>query len=181
MKYTKGLIIISSIFIGAILSIVGTIGIFLDLLKPTGYFFESVMAMSVGLAMLLMVIVANAVGQAIQTFSKVFEKQVEMQEKVNELMQKTHSPFGFGMLGIPSSAMEIDLTNKNINPEELSKLITDIMSKSKTPRPVNKNLDKQIADLEFQLAKAVKEEDFEKAEELSNLLIGLRGKKDSEE
>lgn len=181
MNYIKGAIIFSALALGAILTVGGISVMIFDAIRPSGYYFESVVATSLGILMLLMVIVANAVGQAIQTFSKVFEKQVEMQEKFAEFMQqKQNSQRGLspGILGIPGGAFEVDLTG--VEPGDISKLVSDIMKKTVSNYAGNKSIDKQIEDLEEQLAKAVKAEDFEKAEEISNLLIKLKDQKNPE-
>ena len=129
-------------------------------------------------------IVSN-IGKAIQTFTDVFIQQGEIQKTMHEFMKNKSSRLPglgdlFGDFGTGSGNSSISVTNLETG-ETTSKSLDDLHSFDKindmiikliNKKPIKELKDMTQDELEEELNKAVKSEDFEKAREIKNIMNG---------
>jgi excinuclease UvrABC helicase subunit UvrB len=156
--------------LGLIIGGIGTITA--NFISPSGHLFEGIIALAIGVMLALMLVVADSVGQAIITFGEIFEKQVEIQEKI----QEEHVRRSTGLGGWPLTNSNVSITDLGSgktsqfkDKDEMMKFLQNIVT-GKIQAPGSKS----IEELEDDLAKAVSEEDFERAEKIRDKIRSLR-------
>lgn len=193
---SSGLIILLSIILSFGLIVSGTYLVIDNMVHPQGNLFEGIVLSSLGIIVMLLLVIASSLGTAIQTFTNVFTQQVEMQQTMTEYMSKSMSQRprsigdilgSMGMDNIKESSISItnldtgETSTRPISGEDSLGKINDIIpnalnKKSGHPKEL-KDMNRQ--QLEKELAKAVKKDDFEKANEIKELLNKLDDEKNS--
>lgn len=191
---SSGLIILLSIILSFGLIVSGTYLVIDNMVHPQGNLFEGVVLASLGIVVMLLLVIASSLGTAIQTFTNVFTQQVEMQQTMTEYLSKSMSqrPRSIGdilsgMANMGESSISItnldtgETSTRPIGDEDSLGKINDIIlnalnKKSGHPKEL-KDMNRQ--QLERELAKAVKKDDFEKANEIKELLNKLDDEKNS--
>lgn len=149
-----------------------------NLFVPQGYLFEGIMMTSVGLLLGLMITIALSIGQTIMIFGQIMEQQVKIQKEMQEISNRAAS--GNGLSSII----------KNMIPPGANISITDLDTGKTTGDIPNVSLDvirnimrggrkleiedMGLEELEKELAKAVKKDDYERAEKISKAIKELR-------
>lgn len=170
----KTIIILLAGLLGFILTLGGTYVLIDNLIQPKGYLFEGIVLLSLGFVLDLMVIIASSIGQTMLLFADIIQKQTDLHNEVinqaNSQKSSGMSSFLDGLMknGGKGSVIIKDLDNPDSEPKEMPidgiSDIGDIISKMMKG---NKKLrDMNIDELEKELSKAVKNDDFEKAEEI---------------
>lgn len=191
---SSGLIILLSIILSFGLIVSGTYLVIDNMVHPQGNLFEGIVLSSLGIIVMLLLVIASSLGTAIQTFTNVFTQQVEMQQTMTEYLSKSMSqrPRSIGdilsgMANMGESSISItnldtgETSTRPIGDEDSLGKINDIIlnalnKKSGHPKEL-KDMNRQ--QLERELAKAVKKDDFEKANEIKELLNKLDDEKNS--
>ena len=191
---SSGLIILLSIILSFGLIVSGTYLVIDNMVHPQGNLFEGIVLSSLGIIVMLLLVIASSLGTAIQTFTNVFTQQVEMQQTMTEYLSKSMSqrPRSIGdilsgMANMGESSISItnldtgETSTRPIGDEDSLGKINDIIlnalnKKSGHPKEL-KDMNRQ--QLEKELAKAVKKDDFEKANEIKELLNKLDDEKNS--
>ncbi len=191
---SSGLIILLSIILSFGLIVSGTYLVIDNMVHPQGNLFEGIVLSSLGIIVMLLLVIASSLGTAIQTFTNVFTQQVEMQQTMTEYLSKSMSqrPRSIGdilsgMANMGESSISItnldtgETSTRPIGDEDSLGKINDIIlsainKKSGSPKEL-KDMNRQ--QLERELAKAVKKDDFEKANEIKELLNKLDDEKNS--
>ena len=191
---SSGLIILLSIILSFGLIVSGTYLVIDNMVHPQGNLFEGIVLSSLGIIVMLLLVIASSLGTAIQTFTNVFTQQVEMQQTMTEYLSKSMSqrPRSIGdilsgMANMGESSISItnldtgETSTRPIGDEDSLGKINDIIlsainKKSGSPKEL-KDMNRQ--QLERELAKAVKNDDFEKANEIKELLNKLDDEKNS--
>lgn len=191
---SSGLIILLSIILSFGLIVSGTYLVIDNMVHPQGNLFEGIVLSSLGIIVMLLLVIASSLGTAIQTFTNVFTQQVEMQQTMTEYLSKSMSqrPRSIGdilsgMANMGESSISItnldtgETSTRPISGEDSLGKINDIIlnalnKKSGHPKEL-KDMNRQ--QLERELAKAVKKDDFEKANEIKELLNKLDDEKNS--
>jgi hypothetical protein len=183
----KGIIIYLSILVGLALTIGGGYFVIDNLAQPKGLLFEGIIAAALGVTLLMVVIVAATVGKAIMLFSEILEETT----KLNQEISKRNRPMPLGSIFqnmLPGNSMTITNldTGETKSPlggdmSKMNEMIMNAMAAAAGSK-INKDLN-SLADneLEEMLATAIKEDDFEKAAEVSAVLRSRRDEDDSEE
>jgi hypothetical protein len=193
---SSGIIILLSILLSIGLSLTGTYLIIDNIVHPNGNLFEGVVLFSLGAVVLLLLVIASSLGTAIQTFTNVFTQQVEMQQTMTEYFSQSVSqkPKSIGdILGGIANLGEssISITNletgetstRPLNSEDslgkINDLILNAINKNIKPGSPKELKDMNRSQLEKELSKAVKSDDFERANEIKQLLNKLDEGKNS--
>jgi hypothetical protein len=191
----SGFIIITSLLLSALLIAIGGYLTVDNLIHPKGNLFEGVTLLSMGMLLGVMLVIANSIGNVITLFKNVYVNQVEMQQQMIEHIQevqKLSKPMTLGdILGKmgPNSMTITDLntgettsapigSNESFN--KLNELILNAINKK------GGNQKKELSEmtreeLEEELAKAVKKDDFERAAEIKQIIKSLDKKDNSED
>lgn len=191
MKLT-GILIVNSVLITLGLLSSGAYLIIDNLVQPTGNLFEGIVIFSMGMIMSMLLLIASTLGKVIQTFTEVYTQQIEIQKTVNDFYNKPR-PRTIG--DIINSAAKDSITITNLETGEttsqpldddrinkifsgsdpLTNFLSNMLANSKKPVD-DDNLDNlSIEQLEQELSKAVKKDDFERAQEIRDL---IKNKKD---
>mgnify|MGYP006297823753 CR=1 FL=1 len=170
----KTIIILLAAALGGILFIGGTYLLIDNLIQPKGYLFEGLVLTAIGLLLELMVVVAASLGKTIIMFADIMNKQADIQNEVIKQSQRSQ-PGGMGgflenlMKGGQGSVIIKDLDNPDEEPtsmplgdgiQHISEIMSNLGKGKKSLEDMN------IEELEKELAKAVKKDDFEKADEI---------------
>jgi len=184
------LLIALASLMGIVLTIGGLTLSIMSYFYSLGYIFEGLVFTILGTIIFLIIMIASSVGKTFMTFNKVFTSQVKMnQTLISELInKKTNNPNIDSILSslmpgnITITDMETGETSSSsfpIGEEDSLKKINDMISKAMRSGKKKENLeDMNIFELEKELAKALKKDDFEKAGEINIL---LKAKKDPPE
>lgn len=148
-----------------------------DLIQPKGFLFEGIVISALGLLLGLMITIALSIGQTILIFGQIMEQQVKIQQEMREMSSKT---MGGGLSSIL----------KGIIPPGASISITDLETGKTTgdvpaiDLDVIKNLmrggkafgieEMGLEELEKELAKAVKADDYERAAKINQAIKDLK-------
>lgn len=181
MNKFNTLIIYISIFTGISLLIGGSYILVDNLMHPKGLLFESVMSISIGITLLMIVLIASTIGKTIMMFDTILNNITTMYEEIiKQEKNNIFNPFN-GIIGqLPNS---ITITNKESgeeittpikkgNLDDINRAIIESVinssSKKKTPAKksnILKNL--TLEELEDELSKAVISDDFERADSIN--------------
>jgi len=187
MKLT-GILIISSILITLGLLSSGTYLITYNLVQPSGNLFEGIVIFSLGMIMSMLLLIASTLGKVIQTFTDIYTQQVDIQQKVNNFYAK---PRPMTIADIINNAKDsITITNLETGETTSQPITGDINSTNdpvanflrnmmaNNPGSMEDNLSNlSIEQLEKELASAVKRDDYERAQEIRDLIKTIRDNK----
>jgi excinuclease UvrABC helicase subunit UvrB len=186
MKLT-GILIVNSVLITLGLLSSGAYLIIDNLVEPSGNLFEGIVIFSLGMVMSMLLLLASTLGKVIQTFTDIYTQQVDIQQKVNDFYSKP-KPMSMSIADIINDAKDsITITNletgettsqplgNNIN-DTIASFLSNMMAN--IPNPSGDNLSSlSIEELEKELSNAVKSDDFERAQEVRDLIKNLRDNK----
>lgn len=195
----SGALLLASTLISSLLIIFGGYITVDNIVNPSGNLFEGIMMTSIGLIMAIVLLIANSIGKTIMLFQEIFTNQVEFQQKMAEFFRENSNPEprSIGDI-IKSMGGEGSVTVTNLNTGEtsttnlgetggigdFSKLILNSMiegAKKKAAEKKNNSLENMTREqLEDELAKAVSNDDFEKALEIRNQLKKLDNPQESD-
>lgn len=183
---TTGFFILISIFLSIGLVLTGLYLVIDNLIHPQGNLFEGVVIFSLGLIIVLLLGIIGSVTMAIQTFTNVFTQQVEMQQTmINHFgkseIQKSNSIGDIigAITGLGESSISITILETgetSIRPiregdsiDKINDTILNALSKgmSKNPKELK---DMSREQLEKELSRALKSENYEKADEIKQLI-----------
>jgi hypothetical protein len=184
----KGIIIYLSILVGVALTIGGSYFIIDNLAQPKGLLFEGIIAAAIGITLLMVVIVAATIGKAIMLFGEILEETT----KLNQEIVKRNKPMPLSNLFqniIPGNSMTItnldtgETKNSPLHGDmnKMNEMIINAMAAAaggKTNKDLNALADNELEKI---LATAIKEDDFEKAAEVSAILKSRRDSEDDSE
>lgn len=197
----KGLIILTSTLLSVALTVTGGYIAIDNLVNPQGYLFEGTIMAAVGMLGVLMVVIASSIGQAIMTFGKIYEKQIEISQEIQELQRRKQNSGPSSIMdlfkgmkggpeGPPSSITITDLNTgetetTNLGDDNMDSLgrINDIIRKA-TEKYAGKNKsmdDMSLEELEKELSNAVKKDNYEKAAEIREKIKEKKNHDDSED
>lgn len=181
---SSGLVIISAIFMAFCLTIGGGYITIDNLMHPQGNLFEGIVITSLGIVFFLLLAIAATLGKTIQTFTDVYLQQVEMQQKMishfdslNKSKPKSISDIISGLGGLGDNSITItnletgETSTRPLGGNPMEKIndmiINSLSGAGKKPKDL---VDMNREELEKELAKAVKKDDYEKAKEIKDLL-----------
>jgi hypothetical protein len=181
----KGLIIYLSILIGLALSVGGAYFTIDNLIEPQGLLFEGIMSLGLGVAILMIAVFATAVGKAFQLFGEILEQTTELNKQIAKSNKPSLPGLFSGMIPPGSSMTVTDLETGNTqdmplsgNPGDAIKKMNDMIAMamaghkgSKKNTELNDMTDKELEEV---LAKAIKDDDFEKASKINAILKSRR-------
>lgn len=191
MKLT-GTLIITSVLITLGLLSSGAYLIIDNLVQPTGNLFEGIVIFSMGMIMSLLLLVSATLGKVIQTFTDVYTQQIEIQKTVNDFYNKPKPRTIADIIGnaandsITITNLETgETTSQSLDDERINKIFSgsdpianflkNMMENNKKSFSATNLSDLSIEELEKKLADYVKEDDFESAQKIRDL---IKSKKD---
>lgn len=181
---------IVSIISGAALLIGGGYLMINNYLNPQGLMFEGIVLSALGIILILMVTIALSIGETIMIFGKIMEQQVNIQREMREMANITKGRGGIDSIlsNLLPGASSISITDLESGETKSSDLdipididaIRKLMSNSRPLKPSGKSSlgDMNLEQLEKELAKAIKKDDYEKAEEINKAIKVLKNKDD---
>jgi len=190
MKLT-GYIIIGSIITAIMLFCSGAYLTIDNIIKPSGNLLEGIIFLSLGIIIALMLVVSSSIGTAIKIFSEIYTQQVDMQTKMTDLINSKSKPKTIGEILFDS--LNLNKGDENSIDLKNSVTITDLTTGETTHTPLsdiklggknnildilnNNSLENlSIEELEKKLSEAVKNDEFEKANEIKNIIKNKREK-----
>jgi len=193
---SSGIVILLSILLTFGLLSTGAYLVIDNMVHPQGNLFEGIVLLSFGFVIMLLLVIASNIGLAIQTFTNVFTQQVEMQQIMTDYFSKSsQKPTSIGdILGGMANLGESSISITNLDTGETSirplgaedslgkinDIILNALNKKMTGSPKELK-DMSREQLERELSKAVKKDDFEKASEIKQLLQNLDDEDNSSE
>jgi len=174
----KGLIIYLSILMGLALFVGGSYFTIDNIIEPQGLLFEGIMSMGLGIAILMIGVFAKTVGDSFMMFGEILEQTTELNKQIAKANKPTLPGLFSGMIPPGSSLSVTDLSTGKTedmplsgNPGDAIKKMNDMISMAMSAHKPGKN-NKDLKDLtdnelEERLAKAIKDDDFEKAAEIN--------------
>lgn len=193
----KALLFLITTLSGFVLTILGAYVTIDNLMTPQGNLFEGVVLFSLGLVTLLMMVIASSLGKTILIFSDVYAKQLDMQKEMSEFYTKTlKGPTSFNDIfgNLRGAGLGNSMTITNLDtgettstplgsPDSLSKIndmILGALGQGQGAKKIRKDIDDMdIAELEKELKKALKNDNFERASEIRDLIKKQKGEDDS--
>lgn len=179
----KTITILLAGLMGFILTAGGTYILIDNLINPQGYLFEGVVLTSLGMILDITVIIAASLGKTIMMFADIMNKQADIQE---EIMKQSNKQASGGMGGFLENLMKggqgsviiKDLSDPDADPKSMPlgdgmQHISEIMSNLGKGKKSLGDMD--VDELEKELAKAVKKDDFEKADEIKKEIQSRQG------
>lgn len=181
---------IVSIIAGVGLLIGGGYLVINNYLNPQGLMFEGIVFSALGIILILMVTIALSIGETIMIFGKIMEQQVNIQREMREMANITKGRGGIDSIlsNLLPGASSISITDLESGETKSSDLdipididaIRKLMSNSRPLKPSGKSSlgDMNLEQLEKELAKAIKSDNYEKAEEINKAIKVLKNKDD---
>lgn len=145
-----------------------------NIISPKGTLFEAVVLFSIGILISLMVTISISIGQTILVFGEIMQQQIKIQQEM-----RNSSNVSSGQVNLQSFL-------SNILPPEakITKIDFDINSIEKDIKESKEKIKEfgnmNISELEKELSKAVKDEDFERAQKINKAIKWLGESNDSE-
>jgi len=179
---SKLIILLLSGFASLALLIGGGYLVLDDFIQPKGLLFEGIVLMSLGLISGLMITVALSIGQTIMIFGQIMEQQVKIQQEMREMSSRTMGGTDLGSVlkrMIPPGAsisitdLETGESSGNMPSIDLD-VIKNIMRGGKSLGIEDMGLE----ELEKELAKAVKKDDYERADKINKAIKALKNSGD---
>lgn len=184
-----GFVVLSSFLFASILCLVGGYMTVSNIISPQGNLFEGVVILSFGFVVALLLTIMATLGKTIQIFTDVYTQQLEMQKTMVEFYSTQSKPKTIGEIlgGLPKMGTDsITITNLETGEtttapfaggDPLAK-IGEILGGFNIPNNPKKSFNvMSIEQLEKELSDAVKKDDFEKAQEIRDI---IRSKRDNE-
>jgi len=167
MNLTSIILLFSGIA-GIVLSAFGVYTVMSNMINPQGLMFEGIVISSLGVIMIVVVTLANAIGKTMITFSEIMKKQSDLQ---NQLRTQT----GGGLASI--------LTNMMNNPQqgitvEPSSEMPEILKNLFKNNPKNGIESLTLNELKKELSEAIKNDNYERAEEINKQIKKLKNQDD---
>jgi len=195
---SKIIIFIIAIAAGAALMLGGAYLTIDNYLHPQGLMFEGIVLGALGTLLTLMVSIALSIGETVMIFGQIMEQQVQIQREMRE-MAKSASPRPGNINSILSNLLpgmtdentSISITDLNTgekaNPDDFPIDLEAVrnMMKGNTPgKKTAKNEMKQLDNmnleqLEKELSKAIKKDDYERAGKINQAIKNLKGDKNN--
>jgi len=187
---SKIFIFIVSIIAGVGLLIGGGYLMINNYLNPQGLMFEGIVLSALGIILILMVTIALSIGETIMIFGKIMEQQVNIQREMREMASIAKGRGGIDSIlsNLLPGASSISITDLESGETKSSDLdipididaIRKMMSNSRPLKPSGKSSmgDMNLEQLEKELAKAIKKDDYERAEEINKAIKVLKNKDD---
>lgn len=176
-------IMLSAVF-AAILNFSGIFLITQTLFFKGDYLFQGAVTLSLGILTTLLLIIMSSISKVIETFANIFEAQVKMQEEItNSMMKKIQNPrnnigdiISETLLKAGPGASSISITNLDTGETDFREIksIEDIKNIF-MPKKEKINIEESLRQ---ELAKAIANDEFEKAEEIKLELQKLEKNKD---
>jgi len=189
MKLT-GILIVNAVLITLGLLFSGAYLIIDNLVEPTGNLFEGIVIFSLGTVMSMLLLVASTLGKVIQTFTEIYTQQIDIQQKVNDFYNRSKPRT---IADIINNAAKDSITITNLDTvettsqpfgdnifsgnEALTSFFSNIIANSKKLDDENSLSNLSIEQLEKELASAVKRDDYERAQEIHDLIKSIRDDK----
>jgi hypothetical protein len=164
---SKTIVIISSFLLGLLLILGGTYTVIDRFINNTGLLFEGVVALSLGFMLVMIVVVASALGNTIMTFGEILENQVKLSDKMSKPYSNSISDF------MKNSSIQIvsmdEMGDSPFGSSGSSINIGEILSHGFTNN--KKDLeDMTHEELKAEISKSIKKEEFERADEISKII-----------
>lgn len=181
---------------GFFLTIGGGLLIISDLIQPQDLWFKGLTLFSTGVTLMMIVMVASTIGKVVMLFDEILNQTTNLYETMlrQERGRKQINPFSgmFNSITIKNketgeeSTTPLNPDNISESLDEINKVIIDSLMKG--PQDVDsltkdnpskrrgrkKNLENMnLGELEIELAKAIKEDDYEKASKISTLIQNI--------
>jgi len=189
---TKLITFIISIIAGLSLIVVGGYLAIDNYLHPQGLLFEAIVLGALGVLLTLMVTIAMSIGETILIFGKIMEQQVQMQKEMREISNMSTVKSGNinsilsnllpGMTDENTSISITDLnTGEKADPDSFPidlEAVRKMMSKETTENNStqnNKIENMNLKQLEEELSKAIKKDNYERAGEINKAIKKLKG------
>jgi len=182
MNYKVFTIMLATI-VGCVFTVTGGYNLVEGILNHTPLF-EGAAIMGIGIVTLLSVVIAMSLGKTISMFNQILKNQADMQQKINQQMAQNSNQGLSSLFGmIPKNFTVID--NRGEDPSEFS-----ASTAGEAVRKVNEMLfgkfpgakdlnDMSIKELEEELAKMLKKEDYERADLISKIITEKKGGEES--
>lgn len=185
------LIIALTTVLGVGMTIGGALLAAYSYIEKTGYVFEGFVTFALGVMMLMIVLIASTIGKTFMLYNKLYAGQIDMQQLLVDEMMKQKMPKGgldtlFGGLKPGGNIIIKDLNTGEVSEgdftgEDAIQKINEVFFSALNKRGSKKELeDMDLKELEKELAKAIKKEDFETAEKINKLIKDLDSKEDDE-
>ncbi len=179
----SGLIIISTIIMALSLTIGGAYITIDNLIQPQGYLFEGIVLAAIGMLSLMVITLANSIGNIIILFKNIYSNQLQMQQQMIEYFNDMHAASRprsigdiLGKMGWNSSMTITDLNTGEIisnSPigNNIGEIFKEVISNAAAAAKLRGKGKKELhemnrEELEEELAKAVKKDDFERASDI---------------
>jgi excinuclease UvrABC helicase subunit UvrB len=187
MKFI-GILILSSILTTIALIISGTFLIIDSLIHSSGYLFEGAVFLSMGVILSILLLITSILGRTIKTFIDIYTQQIKMQKVIEGNNSKSKSNFTLTNISdILNNASPDSITITNLNTGETTSSPIDNIFPNDIIKSFLNNIiaDKKVLDdssldklsieqLETELAKAVKGENFELAQSIKEQIKRLK-------
>ena len=180
----RNLLILGLVFSSILLMGSGAYFIADNLATPKGFLFEGIVLFALGSILLVLMTAISYLMKVVTIFSDIYTKQLEMQHEMSQFYSKSmmaNKPRTIGdILGLgPNSITVTNMETGETSTQDLSKgqdplskineVIQNALSGRK-PATSKKLEDMTIEQLEKELATAVKNDNFEKANEIKELI-----------
>lgn len=179
-----GFVVLSSFLFALILCLVGGYMTVSNIISPQGYLFEGVVILSFGFVVALLLTAMATLGKTIQIFTDVYTQQLEMQKTMVDFYSAQSRPKTIGEIlgGLPKMGND-SITITNLETGETTTapfaggdpLATIGELFGAFNNPVKSLSAMSIEQLEKELSDAVKKDDFEKAQEIRDIIRSRRG------
>lgn len=169
-----GIILILSGLAGIVLTTFGGYTVIDNLITPQGYMFEGIVLSGLGIVLLLLVVIASAIGKTMITFADILQKQADVHKAIRE--QKTTGGMNLtnmltNMMNNPPKGFTFETSGEM--PDSLKNLIKQY------PKDSLEGLG--LEELEKKLAKAVKDDNYEEAEKINKAIKKLKAQDGGDE
>jgi hypothetical protein len=165
-----GITIIASVILGLGLTGTGTYLLIDNLVQPQGYLFESIMLLSLGIITLLLVAIAASIGKTIITFGEILKIQQQQQQDLRN-QTLTNSGIQGPSFGTLLSSM---LQNPGANKISIDMGSEDGSFGGIFPKQFEGLEGMGLEDLEKELAKAIKTDNYERADKINKAIKELK-------
>ena len=156
-----------------------------NIIEPQGLLFEGIMSMGLGIAILMIGVFAKTVGDSFMMFGEILEQTTELNKQISKANKPTLPGLFSGMIppGTTLSVTDLDSGKTQDMPlsgnpgdaiKKMNEMISMAMGAHKSKRDSSDLNDLADNELEDLLAKAIKDDDFEKAAEINIILRGRR-------
>lgn len=170
MNPTAIMLILSGLA-GLVLSVFGAYTVIDNLVHPQGMLFEGIVLGALGIVMLLMVTIASAIGKTMITFADIMKKQSELQSQLRNQGGTSLTNMLTNMMNNPPKGFTIE--SSGTMPESLKSILKTY------PKDSIEGL--SMEELEKELAAAIKNDNYERAEEINKQIKKLKSQDDGDE